>query len=315
MADQLLKKLKDEYCLENVIDAQVYVASLDFVPSGFIDSISQGLQLWMQAQGVEYNENRIKALCSSYFDDPQCDKLVKQMDEAGIDKSVLMLPDFTYRFSDSVLNMDQMIAGIKLILKRHPGRFYYWLGIDPRWGKKGLERFEAEVATGLVKGMKLYPPCGFSPSDEAMYPYYEICRNNGLPVSIHTGGTANVFQLDLSYPRLIDKACLAFPEVDFILSHASTCYSDEALMLCSARPNIYLEVSGYASQPIEKLTELFKYGVNHKIIFATDWPSFRAQGPQSTFIDQFFSEGGPINYMRDFEVKRFFGETIKSLMK
>jgi predicted TIM-barrel fold metal-dependent hydrolase len=296
-----------------IVDGQTYVASDEFLPPSFIDSIADSLALWMGAQGIPVKRERVLAMCGAFFNDPQCDELVRQMDLAGISQSVLMLPDFSYRFRGAKA-IDLLVGKVRAIAARHPNRLHVWLGVDPRWGKDGLDLFERETRDGLIKGMKLYPPCGYSPSDDALYPFYELCRERGLPVSVHSGGTASVFQLDLGYPRLLDKAARDFPDVDFVLSHASTCYTDEALMLCSARPNVYLEVSGYASQPIEKVGSLFQHGVGHKVIFGTDWPSFRAQGTQHQLLERLRRADGPAGGMRPFEVERFLGKTVVSLM-
>jgi len=299
---------------EAVIDGQAYVAAPDFLPPNFIDSVADSLALSMEAQGIPTRRERILAMCGAFFDDPHCDGLVRQMDDAGIARSVLMLPDFSYRFPDGATGIDALIGKARAILVRHPGRFHLWVGVDPRWGKDGIDLFERATADGVVHGMKLYPPCGYSPSADMLYPFYEICRRRGLPVSVHTGGSASVFQLDLGYPRLVDKAARDFPDVNFVLSHASTCYTDEALMLCGSRPNVYLEVSGYASQPVGRVNELFLHGVGHKVIFGTDWPSFRAQGTQRHLLERLRGASGPVELMRPFELARFLGQTVASLM-
>lgn len=297
-----------------VIDGQVYIASTDTLPREFIEGIAVNTGCWLAAQGMEVEPKRVLETCLRHFDDPLCDALVAQMDEAGIDQAVLMAADFTYAFRSMKLTIAEVYERHRAVLERHPGRFYVMAGVDPRWGRDGLDLFERAVVRYGFHGLKLYPPCGYSPSEESLWPYYELCRAHGLPVSVHTGGTAPAMQLDLGFPRLTDRAARTFGDVSFILSHASTCYSDESAMMCSARPNVYLEVSGFASQPRARLNDLFDQGVSHKIIFATDWPSFRGQGPQATFVRAMKDEHGPLQRMRPFEVDRFWGGTMLSLL-
>ena len=297
-----------------VIDGQSYIASTDFLPPSFVEGIAANTSLWVAAQGLDVSRARVHAACLRYFDDPWCDALVTQMDEAGIRQSVLMLADFTYAISGLKLTIAEMIAHHRAVLDRHPGRFYVMLGVDPRWGRDGVDLFERAIAENGFHGLKLYPPCGYSPSDEALWPFYEICQARGLPVSVHTGGTAMALSLDLGYPRLIDRAARTFGGVNFILSHASTCYTDECVMLCNARPNVYLDVAAFAAQPRKRLSALFEYGISHKLIFATDWPSFRGRGKQRSLLGEMFAEDGPVNHMRDFEVRRFFHGTLESLL-
>ncbi|MES2938890.1 MAG: amidohydrolase family protein [Pseudomonadota bacterium] len=297
-----------------VIDGQAFVASTDILSPTFVQAIAEHTHQWMAAQGLPVPKARVHAACEAQFNDPYCDALVKQMDEAGIARSVLMLPDFTYALRDARLSIAEMIERHRAIRDRHPGRFHVMFGVDPRWGTDSVDLFERSLDAHGFDGMKLYPPCGVHPADRALWPFYEICRDRGLPVSVHTGGTASVLRLDLSHPRMVEEPSRLFPGVDFIISHASNCYSDEAVMLCTSRPNVYLDISAYAAQPMRRVNALMEYGIGHKIVFATDWPSFRGQGPQAQLVRALSKPGGPKELLRDFEWKRFMGGTMASLL-
>ena len=78
--------------------------------------------------------------------------------------------------------------------------------------------------------------------------------------------------------------------MDFILAHGSVNYPDECAMLCNNRPNIYLDVSGYEAGGLDGLNTLFRRGINHKVVFGTDWPIFRMQGRQREFISRLAAE-------------------------
>jgi uncharacterized protein len=39
--------------------------------------------------------------------------------------------------------------------------------------------------------------------------------------------------------------------------------------------------------------------LNHKILFGTDWPVFRLQGDQRTFVDAVITEDGPLADLSD----------------
>src|SRR5690606_26723281 len=97
------------------------------------------------------------------------------------------------------------------ICERHPGRFYVFAGVDPRWGLDGIRLFERGVGEYGFHGLKLYPPCGYSPSDPRLYSLYEICASRGLPVLTHVGGTSPALAFDTSDPILLDQAARSFP--------------------------------------------------------------------------------------------------------
>ncbi len=59
-----------------------------------------------------------------------------------------------------------------------------FMHIDPR--RPGIfELFKSYVEEKGVRGVKLYPPLGYFPQDELLYPIYEYCEKNNLPVIAH----------------------------------------------------------------------------------------------------------------------------------
>jgi len=59
-----------------------------------------------------------------------------------------------------------------------------FMHIDPR--RPGItEMFKRYVEEKGVRGVKLYPPLGYFPYDEGLYPIYDYCNRNNLPVISH----------------------------------------------------------------------------------------------------------------------------------
>ncbi len=59
-----------------------------------------------------------------------------------------------------------------------------FMHIDPR--RKGVfDLFRRYVEEKGVRGVKLYPPLGYFPYDQALYPIYEYCEKHKLPVISH----------------------------------------------------------------------------------------------------------------------------------
>src|SRR5690606_8924801 len=96
-------------------------------------------------------------------------------------------------------------------------------------------------------GLKLYPPCGYTANDPALFPFYEICAARGLPVLVHLGPTSSALRFDLAKPEFVEAAAFQFPGVGFILAHAATAYPAECAEICAFRPNVFLDVSGFQS--------------------------------------------------------------------
>jgi uncharacterized protein len=202
-----------------------------------------------------------------------------------------------------------MVDHHRKVLLRHPNRLLAFAGIDPRWGQDGLSLFEKSIREYGFRGLKLYPPCGYRPDDRILYPYYELCAAYSIPVLTHTGATSPVLSFEESRPIYIDKPAKDFPTVDFILAHGCVHYPDECSMLCSHRPNVYLDVSGFEVSGSASLGALFQRGINHKILFGTDWPIFRMQGKQKDFVDRLKLDLLPIQ-----DKSGFFGGNARRIL-
>jgi uncharacterized protein len=267
-----------------IIDFHCHIASTDYFPRSFIDGVVDNMAVALEAKGVRPNRQKIFDLYAAKFQDPLCDQLVREMDEAGIGKAVLLLPDFTYALSDATLTIAEMIDRHKAVRDRHAGRLLVFAGVDPRWGADGVRLFEKSVAGYGFDGLKVYPPCGFTPSDRRLYPYYEICAQHGIPVLLHVGASSPALSFESCRPLELDQAARDFPAVNFILAHGSVHYPDECAMMCSNRPNVYLDVSGFETSDLADLKAVFSRNITHKILFGTDWPLFRLQAPQSEWV-------------------------------
>jgi len=297
-----------------IIDGHCHVASTEFIPRSFIEGMIDNALGALSAQGIRAERRKLFDLYLAKMQDPYCDELAAEMAAAGIDKAVLLLPDLTYALRDTKLTIAEMFDRHREIMTRRPSTFLVFAGVDPRWGEDGVRLFERAVTEYGFHGLKLYPPCGYSPSDRCLYPFYEICAAQRLPVLTHIGATSPVLGFELARPILIDQATRDFPTVNFILAHGSTAYEEECAMLCAFRPNLYLDVSAFEARPADNLRSLFARGITHKIIFGTDWPLFRLQGDQRSFVEILLAEQGPLVGLRPRELDRFFRGTLEQLL-
>jgi uncharacterized protein len=272
--------------VSGIIDCHCHVASEMCFPPSFREGVVANMALALAAKGIPMSKAQVTRFHDSTLQDPLCDELIAEMDRAGIDTAVLLVPDFTYALRDTSHSIEELIDHHRLVCQRHPGRFRVMVGVDPRWGQDGLTLFERAITEYDFDGLKLYPPCGYTLADRALWPYYEICAEHSLPVLTHIGATSPALDFMLAQPLFVDAPARAFPQVDFILAHGSVHYADECAMLCTNRPNIYLDVSGYETAAPSRLSKVLSRGISHKVLFGTDWPVFRLQGKQLDFIQQ-----------------------------
>ncbi len=282
-----------------IVDAHCHIASTRFIPRAFYEGFCSNVVARLRANGVKKSFADVLETYLKQSQDHDGDALTADMDAAGIASSVVLLPDFSY-VMDSELTIAEMFAEHHRIAQRHAGRLVVFAGVDPRWGADGVALFEKGVREYGFRGLKLYPPCGYSPSDPAIYPYYEICGAHGLPVLLHIGPTSPALDFSFSHPLLIERAAIDFPAVNFILAHGAIHYTDVCAGLCAYRPNLYLDISAFLGSMHPggwqaALGELFRMGVNHKILFGTDWPVFRNSGGHKKVMEMFLAADGPLH--------------------
>lgn len=302
-----------------IIDAHCHIASEEHTPRSFIDGAISNIVTALLAQGVKATRQRIAAMYDKKMQDPLCDELVAEMGQAGISKSVLLVPDFTYALKDCALTIEESLLKHREVLRRHPGKFEVFGGVDPRWGRDGVALFEKTLVEFGFRGFKVYPPCGYSPSDPALFPYYELCAQHQVPVLVHIGPTSPALAFDTSNPFLLDEAARRFPTVNFILAHGSVNFAEECAMLCSHRPNVYLDISGYQSTlradgSAKVVRTAVSRGINHKVLFGTDWPVFRLQDTQEGFVTAVTDADGPLSDLSDRERELVLSKNIERLL-
>lgn len=299
-----------------VVDSHCHIASLEHIPRSFVSGAASNMAAALAAQGVKASNSQLAELYYRKMQDPLCDELAAEMQDAGIALSVLLIADFSYSMKDCSLTIEESFHRHRDVLARHPGKFEVFGGVDPRWGKDGVALFERSVVEFGFRGFKVYPPCGFSPSDRALFPFYEICSEHGLPVVVHIGPTSPALSFERASPFLLDAAAQQFPAVNFILAHGSVNFADECAMLCRFRPNVFLDISAFQNR-LQNNSAALKWtvsqGINHKVLFATDWPVFRLQATQKRFLEIVADGNGPLNEVSERERACIFHRNFERL--
>ena len=289
-----------------IVDCHCHIASEEHTPLSFVEASVANMMVALSAQGLPVSAKKLTDMFMSKMQDPLGDALVQEMEEAGISRSVLLIPDFTYALRDCRLTIEESFTRHREVQLRHPGKFEVFGGVDPRWGKDGIDLFERSLTELGFRGFKVYPPCGFSPSDPSLFPYYELCAQHRVPVLLHTGPTSPALDFSVSSPFLIDEAARLFPSVNFILAHGAVSFVEECVMLCRFRPNVYLDISGYQATlgydpAATAVKNIVSVGINHKVLFGTDFPVFRLQGDQKTFLEALTGENGALAELNERE--------------
>lgn len=170
------------------------------------------------------------------------DLLLKEMDDAGVDRGVVV--GRLAGVLGSVPNDD-----VLRIVADHPQRFIGAASIDPTNRRAVCDTITAAVKAGF-KLVNIEPgsyPIPMYADDRRLYPIYGHCEDLGVPVIMMVGGTAGP---DLSYsdPIRTDRVLAEFPKLNVVVAHGGWPWVTEILHLGFRRANMYLSPDMYFSR-------------------------------------------------------------------
>jgi len=208
--------------------------------------------------------------------------LLKQMDEAGIETSILYAVEAPILFSSN--------AYVHKLCKQHPDRLIGFASVDPL-APNAVEDLARAILDYGLKGLKFHPPLqDFYPNDERIFPVYEKAVSLNIPVVFHVGTTpfGALCKLSQADPLLIDDVANSFPALRIMLTHLSTLWQNSAFMVVEKHPNVFIDTAAYLYEIPEILdSNLVKRLGQDKIIFGTDYPNPFAGEPHNmkSFVD------------------------------
>lgn len=179
--------------------------------------------------------------------DPSGDRLVAEMDAAGVTRCVLLPLDWELAADapGPAHTIGELHERYAAIVAAHPERLVLGAGIDPR--RPDAVDLLRHAVRGLgARVLKLYPPAGFYPNDPQVYPLYAACVDLGIPVLLHSGPAIAPFRSRFSHPIHLDDVAADFPGLTIVAGHAGHGWWMDALAVARSKFNIFLEVSGWA---------------------------------------------------------------------
>lgn len=199
--------------------------------------------------------------------------LLKQLDEAKIDKAILVpggMLDIR-RMSEYIKGKEKPVTLIppndivKSAMNEHPDRFYGFICVNPHENEKAIKMLESGVMKDGYVGLKLAPMVHeFSLTSRTVKMLAKKCGELGVPFYTHTVFSPAAATIKLG--MLAEE----FPDTNFILGHMGFGPVDiDGFELASRYDNFYLETSGGSYMGIKLAIE--KAGPE-KLIFGSEFP-------------------------------------------
>lgn len=298
-----------------MIDIHSHLGNYEYFPKYFIDGIVDSMfyNLRKEEQNLAYRRV-IERVAKLMLSDNEGKKQLEQAKEAGITKSVLLIVDFLYDKSDDMKFIEKIHSDHRAVLEKKPDKWSVFAGIDPR-RKNGMDLLEKSIKEYNFSGLKLYPPCGFELDDKQVFPYYEFCQKNEIPVLTHTGPSLGNMKISNRLVESVENVVKEFKSLNLILAHAGILYHNDAIEL-SKHEHLYVDISGFEKEinNIELLEYKFKRlfsNMPERVLFGTDWPLFNFSIKQKDWIRRLES----LRALTDKEKEMLFEKNAMALLK
>jgi len=273
-----------------IVDAHTHVVVEKHYPPAWWDGLAEMLARSFQTQGVEISTDTVREKILSSFYDPEGERLLENMDAAGIDVSLLLPLDYGLALGDPAETLADQCRWLGGLQERYPKRLVAFTTVDPR--RRGAAEFvRRSVEEWGLRGLKLHPAAGFFPNSRESYRVMEVAAECKLAVVVHTGQIVYPLKSRFCDPIYLDDILVDFPEVKIQAAHLGFGWHDELNQMGATKPNLYTDFSGWqrtAARSRESFCRALRDTLDHfgpqRVFFGTDGPYLRAMMKDADFV-------------------------------
>jgi hypothetical protein len=212
------------------------------------------------------------------------DDALDAMDQSGADRGVLTvrgLPADGPRSSGSLMTVEDGLAACRMAA----GRFRLVLHLQevtsPRDTACLVRKYAAHDEVAAVGVFPAY--LNVDLHDRKLYPVYETCIEQGLPVRMNLGIAGPMVPSRHQHPAFLEDLLIDFPDLTVIGCHMGHPYEALVIRLMLKFPRLYLMSSGYLPKYFDPALVRFmgsSRGIG-RVMFGSDHPGIplsRAMG-------------------------------------
>lgn len=180
---------------------------------------------------------------------------VKLMDEAGIEKRVVLVLDWGVELGEAEKSIWEIHEEILGVCRRFPDRLIGFAGVDPR--RPDATDLLAFAFDELgARGLKLHPTGGWSLRHQRTQEIVGMAAERGLPVLVHLGKTVDVLSEVNAQPEPFIELAREFPEVPFIAGHSGFDLWRSFTKMTDVPRNVYFDISGWQERDGKEGTDI-----------------------------------------------------------
>jgi predicted TIM-barrel fold metal-dependent hydrolase len=266
-----------------IIDIHTHIFGKGWIPREFFHGVARFMTHEFAKQGVQESNESVGDTLIESSDDPEAKSLLAEMDEAGIDKSVLLPVDFGVALGDPEVSIEEVNKKYAELAQKYPDRLIAFAGVDPR-RKNALDIFRRCVEEWGVKGLKLHPCAGFYPNQREVYSLLEKACEWKIPVLIHSGIMMVPLRSKYSQSINFDDLGADFPDLPIIAAHSGGTFGyTQMISIMMIKLNIMADISAWQVTAAKNylhfckaLRDLMDFAEPERIFFGSDSPSFRS---------------------------------------
>jgi hypothetical protein len=308
-----------------IIDVHYHLVAEKWFPDEWWATVARMYVHGLKALlGIDMSLEEVRERLISPLWDPEGETLIRDMDAAGIDKTVILPLDYWALFGEPKGSLDEQHKAYADLQDKHPNRIIAFATVDPR-RPDAVEIVERAFKEWGLKGLDLYPQTGFLPNQRETYRVLETVCELGVPVLCHTGEQDPApFHAKYGDPLHLDDVVIDFPNLMIIASAMSFGWHQRLFYLASLKYNLATDISAW--QDVAKLRypffcQVLRQAIDRlgaeRVLFGTDNPfvsAFMTSKEYVELIKELPQKATPGTSFTEAEVRAILGENAARIL-
>lgn len=273
-----------------IIDVHYHLSPYPIEYENVLGSMGEPSRL-AKVAGINIDKETLARRAVERYPDITGEKLIKWMDEAGIDFTCINRVDNIDNEAITEEIAQMLNKSTANVANKYPDRLMAFAGIDPR-RENALEMLKQCFEEYGMKGLKYHCDSGYDPnSPESIKILKYLEKKEGILLT-HTGPLGPPAKCKYTEPILLSETSNKLPNLKIIAAHmGSPPKWREWAALAAFYPNLYGDMAMWQAYAFGKyelfcreLRDLIDYAGLEKVMFASDGPVYDIVIPTKKYI-------------------------------